>query len=86
MDAFAKIHIIFIEQKFFCKKRAISLITNIALFSWPLIMALQPLSSCNQSGISQPTADAPSTAAEEPSRPLTRNFALPLKMLSTLAL
>ena len=33
--------------------------------------------------ISQPTADAPSTAALLPSRPLKRNFALPLNIFST---
>lgn len=34
--------------------------------------------------ISQPIADAPRTAADEPPRPLTRNFALPLKILRIL--
>ena len=32
---------------------------------------------------SQPMAEAPSTAADEPSSPLTRNLALPLNILST---
>ena len=39
------------------------------------------ISKWNQS--SQPMAEAPSTAADEPSRPLTRNLALPLKIFST---
>ena len=53
------------------------------LYSGSRIARAPTLTYIYFSGISQPTADAPSTAADAPSRPDTRNLALPLYMPST---